>query len=300
MSLTILQKSNFDGFPKPGELIEVTGTHLLEASDRALLNALLQRAHDSGKMAEVDAEWETTFAELRAELSQHKGNERVRESLKRLGSVRVTVHYLARNGEARTLETPLLAFIDTGDGDGGNVTVQYSFPKRLRVVLLRSNRWGRVRCEVAYAMKSKYAIALYEMICLRINRESCVEVFTLENFRDLLGVPPGTYIQGGDFQRFVVAPALLEINGLSDFVVDIELRRRHARAPVHEVAISWRKKQGDEYRAAVKERERSKIGRKARLRGEVQAVVGDRLTAASVPPSDLAPVFGEQIGKGFL
>jgi hypothetical protein len=298
MSLTLLQKSNLDGFPKPGELIEVTGTHLLEASDRALLNALLQRAHDSGKMAEADAEWETTFAELRAELSQHKGNERVRECLKRLGSVRVTVHYLAKNGEARTLETPLLAFIDTGDGDGGHVTVQYSFPKRLRVVLLRSNRWGRVRCEVAYAMKCKYAIALYELICLRINRDSCVDTFTLDRFRELLGVPPETYVRGADFQRFVVEPALLEVNGLSDFLVDIEQRRRHARAPVHEIAISWRKKQGEEYREAIKERERSKLGRKARLRGEVQAIVGDRLTAT--PNSGLAAVFGEQVGKSLL
>jgi hypothetical protein len=103
MSLTILQKTNFDGFPKPRELIEVTGTHLLEASDRAVLNNLLQRAHDSGKMAEVDAEWELTFSELREEQSKRNSNERVRDSLKRLGSVRVTVHYISSKGEARTL-----------------------------------------------------------------------------------------------------------------------------------------------------------------------------------------------------
>ena len=81
MSLTLLQRSNFDGFPKAGELIEVTGTHLLEASDRALLNTLLQRAHDSGKLTEVDAEWELTFSELRQGLSRHESNDRVRASL---------------------------------------------------------------------------------------------------------------------------------------------------------------------------------------------------------------------------
>lgn len=272
MSLTMLQKTNFDGFPKPGELIEVTGTHLLETSDRAILNTLLQRAHDSGKMADADAEWELTFTELREELSKHNSNERVRDSLRRLGAVRVTVHYLSKNGEARTLETPLLAFIDTGDGDSGHVTVQYSFPKRLRVVLLRSNRWGRVRCEVAYAMRCKYAIALYELICLRINRETSVEAFTLERFRELLGVPPKTYVQGGDFMRFVVEPALLEVNGLSDFGVSLDLRRRHSRAPIHEVAIAWWRKEGDAFRAAIDERGRSKVGRKARLRGEVEAI----------------------------
>ena len=73
-----------------------------------------------------------------------------------------------------------------------------------------------------------------------------------------------------DFQRKVVTPALLEVNGLSDMGVDIELRRRHARAPIHEVAISWWKKSGDEYRAALAERNRSKVGRMARLRGQVE------------------------------
>jgi hypothetical protein len=84
-------------------------------------------------------------------------------------------------------------------------------------------------------------------------------------------VPPGTYERGLDFQRKVVAPALLEVNGLSDMGVDIELRRRHARAPIHEVAISWWKKSGDEYRAAMAERNRPKVGRMARLRGEVES-----------------------------
>jgi hypothetical protein len=272
MSLTFLQKTNPDGFPKPGELIEVTGTHLLETSDRAILNTLLQRAHDSGRMGEIDAEWELTFAEIRQEFSKHESNDRVRASLDRLGNVKVVVHYANSTGEPRTLKTALLTFVDTADGDTPSATVQFGIPKRLRAVLMRSNRWGRVRCEVAYAMKCKYAIALYELICLRLNRDSCVEAFTLERFRELLGVPPGTYTQGGDFSRFVVEPALLEVNGLSDFGVTVDLRRRHARAPVHEVAVGWWRKQGDEYRAALRERQRSKVGRKARLRGQVEAV----------------------------
>ncbi|MGC1687307.1 MAG: hypothetical protein WA734_16900, partial [Candidatus Acidiferrales bacterium] len=45
---------------------------------------------------------------------------------------------------------------------------------------------------------------------------------------------------------------------------------RHARAPIHEVAISWWNKSGDEFRAAMQERSRSKVGRMARLRGEVE------------------------------
>jgi hypothetical protein len=50
MSLTLNQKTNWEGVPKPGELIEITGAHALEASDRVLINLLYQIAHDSGDL----------------------------------------------------------------------------------------------------------------------------------------------------------------------------------------------------------------------------------------------------------
>jgi hypothetical protein len=37
-------------------------------------------------------------------------------------------------------------------------------------------------------MKSKYAMALYEMLELRRNLDRCVETFMVDRFRELLGV----------------------------------------------------------------------------------------------------------------
>jgi hypothetical protein len=312
MSLTVKQFTNINGFPKAAELIEITGAYALEASDRAIFNQLLQIAHDSDKLIEPDAEWEITLSSLRRASSKHESNDRVRESLRRLRRTEVKVTYVsARTGKPRVMETHLLEFTDTDEEESSDATVQFGIPKRLRVVLAKSNRWGRIRCEIAYAMTSKYAIALYELVCLRANREHCVEVLSYEQFRDLLGVPPGTYERGLDLQRKVVAPALLEVNGLSDMGVDIELRRRHARAPIHEVAISWWKKSGEEYRAAMTERNRPKVGRMARLRGEVEsaealsprlsALAGDRINAtveamraAGAPEADIEAFIREQ------
>jgi hypothetical protein len=129
------------------------------------------------------------------------------------------------------METHLLNFTDTEDeAEASDGTVQFGKPTRLRVVLAKSNRWGRIRREVSYAMTSKYAIALYELVCLRANREHCVEVLSYEEFRalfnPLLNVPPRTPEHGLDFQRKVMAPGLIEVNGLSDLGVDIEPRRR--------------------------------------------------------------------------
>jgi hypothetical protein len=86
--------------------------------------------------------------------------------------------------------------------------------------------------------------------------------------------------------RKVVTPALLEVNGLSDLGVDIDVRRRHARAPIHEVAISWWRKSGAEYRAAVDERNRSKVGRMARLRGEVEKTEALQISLLPATPRE--------------
>jgi Initiator Replication protein len=37
----------------------------------------------------------------------------------------------------------------------------------------------------------------------------------MEEFREKLGFPPGAYPRADNFMRFVITPALLEVNGLS-------------------------------------------------------------------------------------
>ena len=272
MSQTLVQKTNLSGFPKAGELIEITGAHALGAADRAILNLLYQHAHDSGRLGEIDAEWELLMAAIRP--SKHESNDRLRDCLERLMRVVVQVPLPdARTGEARVVLTPLFEFFDLPADEGtAGAVVRFGVPKKLRPVLERSNRWGRIKAEVVCAMTSKYAMALYELVQLRSGLDRCVEHFSLERFRDLLGVPPGKLTRGPDFERRVIEPALLEVNGLSDMGVKIELTRVHPRAPVTGVTLAWWRKEGDEFRAAYAERRRSKLGRMARLRGEVEVI----------------------------
>ena len=129
---------------------------------------------------------------------------------------------------------------------------------------------GRIKAEVFCAMRSRYAIALYEALALRRNLDRCIETFPIDRFRELLAVKADTYKIGTDFQRFVIDPAVLEVNGLSDMGVKIEVQRKHGRAPIHGVTVAWWKKSASELAAAVRERNRSKIGRMARLKGSVE------------------------------
>jgi hypothetical protein len=170
-------------------------------------------------------------------------------------------------------------------------------PNRLRAVLARSNRWGRIKCEISYAMTSKYAIALYEMVCLRANLERSVETIEMGRFRDLLGVPPGAYERADNFMRNVISPALLEVNGLSDISVQIHMARRHPRAPAHAVTLAWWRKSGDEYREAIRELNRSKVGRMTRLKGSVETIQAADAQRAAAANAEIAEMLTEMRQK---
>jgi len=277
ISRTVEQKTNHSGFPKPGELIEMTGTHALEANDRAILNLLYQHAHDSGRLLEANAEWEIPLSAVRQSISKHESTDRLRESLSRLMSVKVNVAYSAKDDdsadgpEQRVVITGLFDFFDVSAKElAQRATLRYGLPRKLAPMLENSGRWGRIKAEIVCSMTSKYAMALYELVQLRANMERCVETFPVDRFRELLGVPPNTYARADNFQRKVIDPAVLEVNGLSDMSVQIALERPHSRAPIRAVTIAWCRKSGDEFRAAMDERNRSKLGRMARLKGLVE------------------------------
>lgn len=273
MSRTIDQKSTLAGFPKPGEIIAITGDHELEAGDRAALNVLYEHAHNSGRLADPNAEFEIPLARLRA--SMHESNDRVRDSLDRLLTVRVKVPFRdPKTGQEMLLLTHLFDFfVIPLREDGAAAIVRYGLPRKLQPIIARSEHWGRIKAEVVCAMTSKYAMKLHELIQLRGGLRKCVETIPIDRFRELIGVPPGKLERGNDFIRRVIEPALLEVNGLSDYGVSIELRREKARGPITAVSLTWWKKQGDEYREVLRERERPKLGRMARLKGSVEDVL---------------------------
>lgn len=266
MASTLGQRTNLVGFPKAGELIEITGAHELEASDRMVLNLLYEHAHDSGRLGEPGTEWELPMAALRP--SKHESNDRLRTSLDRLMRVVVTVPFLSAEGnEPRFLKTHLFDFFDLSANEhAASASVRYGVPKKLQLVLARSSRWGRIKAETVCAMTSKYAISLYELVQLRSGMHRCIETLPVDRFRALLGVPPGKLNRGPDFVRYCVEPAVLEVNGLSDIGVQVALVRVHARAPITAVTLAWWRKGADEFRATYAEQQQPKQGRLARLR----------------------------------
>jgi Initiator Replication protein len=273
VSRTVEQKTNLLGFPKPGEIIEMTGAHMLEASDRAIFNVLYQMAHDSGELLDPAAEWEIPLATLRQAFSKHEGNTRLRDSLERLRTVKANINYLDDKGEPRVILTSLFDFFDIPAKEmTTRPTLRFGLPRKMIPFLECSGRWGRIKAEITCAMTSRYAIALYELVQLRSGLEKSLETVAIGRFRELLSVPPGKYDRVDNLMRKVIEPAVLQVNGLSDMGVMIQGNRRHSRAPVDSFNVAWWRKSPDDFRRAQQERNRSKVGRMARLKGAVETV----------------------------
>ena len=271
MSRTLAQKHSHEGIVKAGELIEIRQTAALTLHDRRILNLLIENA---GPGIVEDEPHHIAMVRLRG--PTHKGGERVKDSILRLMGTIVEVPVLDRNGNRATLRTTLLASTTTTD-DEDNPTgeVTYSFSKDMREIIGKSRHWGRIKGYVMFAFTSKYALVLYEALCLRINMRRAEEVLSVEAFRQMLAVENGKLENYSDLLRRAIQPAVEEINALSDFTVEIEPVREggQLRGKLTGFRLSWERKEPDEWRAVLDELMRSKMGRKARISGTVEEVV---------------------------
>lgn len=268
--LTIEQRSTpHEGFAKAGELIEIRGTGSLTLHDRRVYNLLLERA---GSHLIEDMKHIAPICELRG---PHKGAERVKDSIIRLMQTVVEVPTTGRNGKPATKRAQLLSDTTTSDDDDDPTgEVIYSLTPNMREIIASSTHWGRVRGQVMFAFTSKYSLALYELISMRVNLQyKDGQIFELSELRELLGVPRDVLHRTPDLLRRVIHPAELEVSKLAEFGVTIEPIRQGGtmRGAVTGFRVLWWKKDIGELKNAFAELKRPKVGRLPRLRGTVES-----------------------------
>jgi hypothetical protein len=270
VSLAIAQKQNLDGFVKPGELVEIRAGANLSLHDRRIFNLLIENA-----WSEIGENKTHRIAISKLRGPHHKGGEMVADSIKALMTCLVEVPTTDVNGKPAILAMQLLGpTTRTTDENSPHALVEYEFHEKLRRVIKESRYWGRIKSHVMFTFTSKYALALYEAVCLRANLRVCEQDFSVDDFRVLLGVDPGRYDLFKNLKLRVLDPAVTEVNALSDFNVEVDTLRDggQARGKVTGFRLRWEKKSQEEWRAALDEQMRPKVGRKARIRGKVELV----------------------------
>jgi Initiator Replication protein len=269
VSRAVEQKLNLDGFVKPGELVEIRAGTNLSLHDRRIFNLLIENA-----WSEIGENKTHRIAIARLRGPLHKGGEMVADSIKALMTCLVEVP-TTLDGKPAILAMQLLGpTTRTTDENSPHAVVEYEFHEKLRQVIQQSRYWGRIKSHVMFTFTSKYALALYEAVCLRANLRVCEQSFSVDDFRALLGVDPGRYEVFKNLKMRVLDPAVAEVNALSDFNVQVDVLREGGmlRGKVMGFRLWWEKKSQEEWRAALDEQDRPKVGRRARIRGKVELV----------------------------
>ncbi|MDH3771846.1 MAG: replication initiation protein, partial [Nitrospirota bacterium] len=248
---------------KPAELIDVSGVDHLTLAARRLYNALIANAFGP-EMARQGYEWIISLSDLRG---THKGNERLSDSILALMKTVVTVRLA--NGTTRRVQ--LLGGNDMHDEDRKRGVLTYSFDPRLVALLKNSSVFGKLEIAVMMAFSTKYALALYEALARRARlKYKFSEEFSLDEFRDLLGVAEDKLATFGNLNQYAIKPAVNEINALATFGVKVTPVKTGRK--VTGVHVGWWQKDITELKASFAELQRHKSGRQARIEGKVEKI----------------------------
>jgi hypothetical protein len=262
LTLEVRPRGNREAI-KPAELIQVTGHHELTLNARRAITILWYRAHAQGVGEGRD--YTIAIEDLKPE--GHKGTEMVEEAVVALMRSILTV----RLPDGRTRRVQFLGGNDLDDPDRPAGVLTYSFDKRLIEVLRDSTIWGKIALPVLMAFTSKYAVSLYENLAQLAGLSlKTFQDYALDEFRELLGVPPGRYRSFGEFNKHVLKPAVAEVNALAPFTVSVLPIKQGKK--VTQIKIGWWPKDSAAVREAFDELQRSRIGRRARISGTVEAV----------------------------
>jgi hypothetical protein len=264
-----ITKSNLDFVSKPGELVEAEfETGSLSAAARKAFALMLRKA---GGDASEDRVFSITKKELRR---SHKGNERIQAVMDELIRVIVRIKTTSSKGRPATLSQSLLSRCVEEVAEDGLSIVEFELSDALRTVLHGSEYYARVNLGVTLSLQSRYALTLYDLGCLVINKHNKTVRVPIEDLRRRLGVPEGSFKNYAEFRRDVLHKSKAEIDQLADFTVDwIEIRGSGRGNPVKEVILNFIPKVSEEQEATARELDRPRVGRKARREGMVEQVV---------------------------
>jgi len=253
---------------KAGELVQASFANGSSptAAARKTIALMLQKA--AGDAWEPGRLFQITKRELRG---SHKGNERLHDVLDEVQRTLIRIETISPAGRhaVEVAPVPTRRIEETDDADSAIVWFQFS--EAARIAMQGSNHYARLNRAAVLAFESRYSVTLYERGAMLCGCQNRIWRGTVAELRALLGVPPDTYPNWTDLKRFTVDRAVAEVNHLSHFTVTVGERRQGRR--VTEVTLAFEPKSPAAMDAAADELNASRIGRKARRRGQVETVL---------------------------
>lgn len=253
---------------KAGELVEARYAKgaAPSAAARKVLALLIQAAAG-------DAWKPGPHSMLKRDLrGSHNSNDRLDEIFDELQTILMRIDTVAPDGRAAKLVSPVIAYRVEHLEEDDKARVWWEFSEPARRAMQGSDYYAALNRGTLLAFESRYSVTLYERGCLLAGRRDPRWRGTVEDLREVMGVPAGKYSGWADIRRKVVEPAIAEVNQLADFVAAYTVETG-SRGKVTRVELWFRPKAPEERNAAARELEASRVGRKARRSGTVEDVL---------------------------
>lgn len=174
-------------------------------------------------------------------------------------------------GRRYTKSGPILSDVEREEEDEAQAEVRFQFSPTLRKAIANSSHWAVISKRAVLAFESRYSLRLYTVLSLRAGLRKTSEDFTTDDLRELLGVPAGKLSRWQDLKTWALDPALAEVNQLAGFHAGFVPIKRGRK--IVGVTLTWGLKDHAARVEAIKELDRSKVGRKARRQGATETLV---------------------------
>ncbi len=248
---------------KAGELVEARFAKgsSPSATARKMLALLIQTAAG-------DAWKAGPHSVLKRDLrGSHNSNDRLSDAFDELQGTLLRIETVAPDGHAAALVAPVVAYRIEHLEDDDRSRVWWEFSEPARRAMQGSDHYAAMNRATLLAFESRYSITLYERGALLVGRRVSRWRGTVEELREVLGVPPSRYRDWADIRRFVVEPACAEVNLLADFACGWTVEQG-PRSKVTSVELWFRPKDQAARAAAKDELEDTRTGRKERRRSQ--------------------------------
>ena len=204
----------------------------------------------------------------------HRSRDELAVAVMELHSTIVSVQLVSRKGRPYVKSGPILCDVEREPDSLDDAEIRFEFSPAMRRVIADSTHWAAVSRRAVLAFESKYSLRMYLHISLRVNRRQTSEDVSLDELREILGIPQNTLPRWQDVKRRALDPAIAEINQLAGFTAAFDPMRRGRR--VVGVRIAWGRKAVPDLVETQKELDRPRVGRTARRDGLVETIAQER------------------------
>ena len=166
--------------------------------------------------------------------------------------------------------------LDTADisfsGAGEALQIEWRFSSLFQRIARKSDHWAILDRQTLFNLRSKYSYLLFQHLSSLFRlKHVYFKEFEVDYLRAIMNVPESVNKEFKDFNRQILKPSLKDISGLSRYTLDMETVKSGRK--VTAVKIFWEEK--EDRKAVKKELDSTKLGRKARMSGKVEATVLD-------------------------